>query len=30
MKPAVGKKKVVRWQLQCVESVRKEKPWAAA
>jgi hypothetical protein len=28
--PALGKKKVVRWQLQCVESVRKEKLWAAA
>ena len=24
MKPVLGKKKVVRWQLQCVESVRKE------
>ena len=30
MKPVLGKKKVVRWQLQCVESVRKEKLWAAA
>jgi hypothetical protein len=30
LKPALGKKKVVRWQLQCVESVRKEKLWAAA
>jgi hypothetical protein len=30
MKPVLGKKKVVRWQLQRVESVRKEKLWAAA
>jgi hypothetical protein len=30
LKPALGKKKVVHWQLQCVESVRKEKLWAAA
>jgi hypothetical protein len=30
LKPALGKKKIVRWQLQCVESVRKEKLWAAA
>jgi hypothetical protein len=30
MKPVPGKKKIVRWRLQCVESVRKEKLWAAA
>jgi hypothetical protein len=30
MKPDLGKKNVVRWQLQFVESVRKEKLWAAA
>jgi uncharacterized coiled-coil protein SlyX len=30
MKPVPGKKKVVRWHSQCVESVRKEKLWAAA
>ena len=30
MKPVLGKKKTVRWRLQCVESVRKEKLWAVA